>query len=123
MTPAFITGCDVVDVTRFADLIRRRPDVLARLFTQREHDDVLRDAVSVSTAVAARRFAARFAAKEAVRKALRQRGLAFHAIEVRTASDGAPFLFIHGQPSQLALSLSHDAGVAFAVVVGSADAT
>lgn len=123
MTPALVTGCDVVDISRVAAVIRRRPDVLNRLFTDREQQDVLRDDVTVDSAVAAARFAARFAAKEAVRKALRQRGLAWQSIEVRTAKDGAPILHLNGSPSALALSLSHDGGVAFAVVVGFADAT
>jgi len=121
MTPALVTGCDVVDITRMAAVIRRRPGVLDRLFTEREQQDVLRDDVTVYSEVAAARFAARFAAKEAVRKALRQRGLAWQVIEVCTANDGAPVLHVNGNPSPLALSLSHDGGVAFAVVVGFSD--
>jgi len=123
MTAAFTTGCDVVDVTRFAAAIARRPGILNRLFTTREQHDVLRDGVTLYSDVAARRFAARFAAKEATRKALRQRGLAWQAIEVHTAPDGAPSLHINGQPCPLAVSLTHDAGVAFAVVGGFWDAT
>ena len=123
MTPSIVTGCDVVDITRVQAVIRRRPGVLNRLFTAHEQQDVLRDDVSVYSQVAAARFAARFAAKEATRKALRDRGLAWHNIEVRTQSDGAPELHVNGTRSPLALSLSLDGVVAFAVVVGFSDAT
>lgn len=123
MTPTFTTGCDVVDIHRFGAAILRRPALLDRLFTGAERADGFRDAVTITSPVAHQRFAARFAAKEAVRKALRQRGLAWHAIEVCSAADGAPFLRINGEPSPLAVSLSHDAGVAFAVVVGLRDAS
>jgi hypothetical protein len=64
------------------------------------------------------RLAARFAAKEATRKALGDLRLPFHAVEVRCADDGAPELYLHGRPAPLACSLSHDGGVAMAVVVG-----
>jgi holo-[acyl-carrier protein] synthase len=118
----FTLGCDVVDVTRFGAAIIRRPGILQRLFTAHEHADVLRDHVDVYSPVAHRRYAARFAAKEAVRKALRQRGLAWQAIEIRTAADGAPLLYVNGEHSSLTVSLSHDGGVAFAVVAGFHDA-
>lgn len=123
MKPSFVTGCDVVDIHRVAAVIRRRPGVINRLFTKTEQRDVLRDGVSIFSDVAAARFAARFAAKEATRKALRSRGLSWQSIEVCTASDGAPNLHVNGSPSALALSLSHDGGVAFAVVVGLVDDT
>ena len=56
--------------------------------------------------------------KLATRKALRSPRLPFHAVEVRSASDGAPQLWVDSAPSTLSCSLSHDAGVAMAVVVG-----
>ena len=112
------TGCDLVDIARLSAAIDRRPALLARVFTARELADARRDGVAEGSEVERARLAARFAAKEATRKALGDLRLPFHAVEVRTAEDGAPRLYLHGQPAPLACSLSHDGGLAMAVVVG-----
>jgi len=112
------TGCDLVDIARLSATIDRRPALLDRVFTERELSDVLRDGVERGSDVERARLAARFAAKEAVRKALRDLRLPFHAVEVRTAEDGAPRLYLRGEPAPLACSLSHEGGLAMAVVVG-----
>lgn len=109
-------GCDVVDVARLAARLQRRPGLLARLFTEAEVADARRGGVAAGSATESARLAARFAAKEATRKALGDLRLRFHATEVRTAASGAPCLYLHGQPADASLSLSHDAGVAMAVV-------
>jgi holo-[acyl-carrier protein] synthase len=121
-SPAFAVGCDVVDVARLDTAFTRTPALLERVFTPRERRDVHRGGVAPGSATERRRLAARFAAKEAVRKATGDLRMGFHAVEVRSAPDGAPCLWVHGRPSPLALSLSHDAGVAMAVVVGARDA-
>jgi holo-[acyl-carrier protein] synthase len=113
-----IVGCDVVDVDRMRRLLEERPGAHERLFTARELKDVTRGGVPFGSDIAIERLAARFAAKEATRKALGGRGPSLTAIEVRTDADGAPSLWFDGEPSGLACSLSHDAGVAMAVVVG-----
>ncbi len=110
-------GCDVVDIDRLAERMHRRPTMLARLFTQREIEDALRGGVDPQSPTVAARLAARFAAKEATRKALGDLRLPFHATEVRTGPDGAPRLYLHGEPACGAVTLSHDGGVAMAVVV------
>jgi holo-[acyl-carrier protein] synthase len=114
----FVLGCDVVDVARLAGTIDRQPAFLARVFTDRELADARRGDLDLGSAVAQDRLAARFAAKEAARKALGDLRLPFHAAEVRTAADGAPQLYLHGEPSPLRCSLAHDGGVAMAVVAG-----
>jgi holo-[acyl-carrier protein] synthase len=111
-------GCDVVDVARLSAAIDRRPGLLARVFTDRERADARRGGVRPGSTHERARLAARFAAKEATRKALGDLRLPFHAVEVRSARDGAPQLWVSGTRSGLACSLSHDAGVALAVVVG-----
>ena len=116
--PSPIVGCDIVDVARMRRLLSERPAARERLFTDREIDDALRGGVEPMGDVAIERFAARFAAKEATRKALGGRGPTLTAIEVRTADDGAPAIWLDGSPTRLACSLSHDAGIAIAVVVG-----
>lgn len=116
--PVFTTGCDVVDIARLSSALDRRAGLLARLFTAIEIADCRRGDVAPGSAVERARLAARFAAKEATRKAVGNLRLPFHAVEVRTLTDGAPQLWLYGQPSGLACSLSHDAGVALAVVVG-----
>jgi holo-[acyl-carrier protein] synthase len=119
--PRPITGCDVVDVERFAAVVDRREGFLERVFTDRERADACRRGVAPGSAAERARLAARFAAKEATRKVLGDLGLPFHAVEVRSDPDGAPRLYVHGEPSTLAVSLSHDGGIAMAVVVGLLD--
>jgi holo-[acyl-carrier protein] synthase len=113
-----VVGCDVVDVARMRRLLAERPGARERLFTADELGDALRGGVEVDSHVEVERLAARFAAKEATRKALGGKGPGLTAIEVRTDVDGAPSVWLDGRPSGFACSLSHDAGVAMAVVVG-----
>lgn len=108
-------GIDVVDVTRFESTLSRTPGLRARLFTEAE-----RGLPMVS-------LAARFAAKEAIAKALgAPAGLAFTDAEVRRAPDGAPSIHVQGSVAARAaelgvasfhVSLSHDGGIATAVVI------
>ena len=113
-----VTGCDLVDIARLSAAIDRRPGFADQVFTARERADASRGGAGPGSEVERARLAARFAAKEATRKALGDLRLPFHAVEVRTAATGAPELFLHGEPAGLSCSLSHDAGVAMAVVVG-----
>ncbi|MCU0264679.1 MAG: holo-ACP synthase [Actinomycetia bacterium] len=108
-------GIDVVDVARFGRVLERRPGLVPRLFTAAERDLPLAS------------LAARFAAKEAVAKALgAPEGLAWHDCEVCRDRSGRPRLELRGTVAAAAaaqgverwhLSLSHDAGVASAMVV------
>jgi holo-[acyl-carrier protein] synthase len=108
-------GIDVVDISRFGDSLRRTPGLAERLFTPAEAS---RPPASL---------AARFAAKEALAKALGAPGdLAWHDAEVVSESSGRPLLSLHGTVAARAeeigavhvhLSLSHDAGIASAVVI------
>ncbi len=118
MNGGLVTGCDVVAIDRLAAALDRREGLLQRIFTDAEIRDARRDGVRPGSAVERSRLAGRFAAKEAVRKALRDLRLPFHDVEVRTAPDGAPLLWLRGRPSTLRCSLAHDGGVAMAVVVG-----
>jgi len=108
-------GIDVVDVERFAAILARRPGLAVRLFTPAERG------LPIAS------LAARFAAKEAVAKALgAPAGLLWHDCEVVTAASGRPHLLLRGTVAGAAdaagirrwhLSLSHDAGIASAMVV------
>ncbi|MCL2454817.1 MAG: holo-ACP synthase [Micrococcales bacterium] len=108
-------GIDVVDVARFVSTLTRAPRLRARLFTPEERD--LPD----------QSLAARFAAKEAVAKALGAPGdLRWHDCTVLRTPGGPPELQITGTVAARAealgittwhLSLSHDAGIASAVVI------
>jgi len=109
-------GCDLVDIARLSDRLDRRAGLLTRVFTEQEVADARRGGVAAGSPTERARLAARFAAKEAARKALGDLRIPFHATEVRTAPSGAPQLYLHGQPADASLSLSHDAGVAMAVV-------
>jgi phosphopantetheine--protein transferase-like protein len=120
--PTFVTGCDVVDIARLSGAIDRRAGLLARVFTARERADARRGGVRRGSPTEHARLAARFAAKEATRKALGDLRLPFHAVEIRRRADGAPKLWVRGEPSPLACSLSHDGGMALAVVAGFAPA-
>ena len=115
-------GCDVVDVGRLSARLDRRAGLLARVFTDQEIADARRGGVAAGSPTERARLAARFAAKEATRKALGDLRLPFHATEVRTDASGAPCLYLHGTPAPASLSLSHDAGVAIAVLAIATDA-
>ena len=111
-------GIDVVDVRRLARALERTPQLAHRLFTDGERDRPIES------------LAARFAAKEAVAKALgAPGGLRWLDAEVVQTDSGRPTLELHGSVAEEAqsqgirtwhLSLSHDGGVATAVVVAEA---
>ena len=108
-------GIDVVDLDRFEESLRRTPALRDRLFTPAEAS---RPHASL---------AARFAAKEAIAKALGAPvGMAWHDAEIVSEETGRPRFEIRGtvlaQAEALGVrhvhvSLSHDAGIASAVVV------
>jgi holo-[acyl-carrier protein] synthase len=108
-------GIDVVDIARFGVTLERTPALRQRLFTEQERHRALAS------------LAARFAAKEALAKALgAPEGLQWMDAEVRTDETGRPTLHIQGSVAARAqrlsvgsvhVSLSHDAGIASAVVV------
>jgi holo-[acyl-carrier protein] synthase len=108
-------GIDVVDVSRFERIVDRRPGLRDRLFTPAER----------TLPIAS--LAARFAAKEAVAKALdAPRGMRWHDCEIVSTNSGRPELLLSGTVAAAAaergvshwhVSLSHDAGIASAVVV------
>ena len=105
-------GIDVVDIERFKESIDRTPGLREKLFTP---------------TVAARpiaSIAARFAAKEALYKALSPaHGLAWHEAEVINLENGKPAFLFRGaiadliDGAQVHLSLSHDGGIASAMVI------
>ena len=108
-------GIDVCDIARFEASLARTPSLRARLFTP---DEATRPPASL---------AARFAAKEALAKALgAPRGLAWQDAEVVSQVSGRPVMAMRGTvlaraeelgAAHVHLSLSHDAGIASAVVV------
>ena len=106
-------GTDLVGLTRFAESLERTPTLRDRLFTPAE------------AVLPVESLAARFAAKEALAKALGAPGdLSWQDAEV--AGEGQPALELRGTVAARAgelgvarvhLSLSHDAGIASAVVI------
>ncbi|SFB83467.1 holo-ACP synthase [Streptomyces aidingensis] len=114
-------GIDVAEIDRFAEALERTPQLADRLFVASE----LRLPSGERRGVAS--LAARFAAKEALAKALgAPPGLRWTDAEVFTEPGGRPRLRVTGtvlaRAEQLGvtswhLSLSHDAGVASAVVI------
>lgn len=107
-------GIDVCPVERFAAAAARER-LLARLFTPAERDSSMN------------RMAGRFAAKEALAKALgAPAGLSWHDVEVRKDDLGKPYFHYTGTVADrvaalgiatVHLSITHDAGIAAAVVV------
>lgn len=114
-------GIDVVAVDRFARALDRTPALADRLFAA---DEKLTPAGRPRSASS---LAARFAAKEAVAKALGvPPGLDWHDCRVISADSGAPSLDLTGTVAKAAaaqgisswlLTLSHDAGIAAAMVL------
>jgi holo-[acyl-carrier protein] synthase len=108
-------GIDVVDISRFAESLGRTPELRDRLFTPGE----------IGLGIAS--LAARFAAKEAIAKALGAPGtMHWHDAEVVSEESGRPVMTMRGTVLARAndlgvtschLSLSHDAGIASALVV------
>lgn len=120
-------GIDLVDIDAVAATLDSPLSgrYLSRIYTPGEVRDCSDDG-----GVSAARLAARFAAKEAVMKALdvRDRAIPWQAIEVRRAPGGRPTVALHGPAvsiaraegvSRFALSLSHEAQYASALVVAS----
>ncbi|MEU6175182.1 holo-ACP synthase [Streptantibioticus parmotrematis] len=114
-------GIDVAEIARFEEALRRTPALADRLFVPAElrlPDGERRGAASL---------AARFAAKEALAKALgAPPGLLWTDAEVCAENSGRPRLEVRGTVAARAealgvrtwhVSLSHDAGVASAVVI------
>jgi len=108
-------GIDVVDVARFGETMERTPTLRERIFTPSERERHLAS------------LAARFAAKEALAKALgAPSGLHWQDAEVVTDRDGRPWFEVRGTVAgrcrdlgvgKVHLSMSHDAGIASALVV------
>lgn len=108
-------GIDVVDVARFLGELERSPRLRERLFTPAERD------------LPAASLAARFAAKEAIAKALGAPvGLSWQDVTVHRHAGQPPEVVITGSVAARAadlgighfhLSISHDAGIASAVVI------
>ncbi|MFP8885829.1 MULTISPECIES: holo-ACP synthase [Streptomyces] len=114
-------GIDVASVDRFAGALARTPALAERLFTPAEQTLPGGERRSVAS------LAARFAAKEALAKALgAPGGMVWTDAEVHASEHGQPLLRVTGTVAARAaelgvrhwhVSLSHDAGVATAVVI------
>jgi holo-[acyl-carrier protein] synthase len=112
-------GIDVVDVARFVATLHRVPALRTKLFTPEE-----REMPETS-------LAARFAAKEAIAKALgAPPGMSWQDATVRRIAGAQPVVEVVGTVAAAAaaagvdrfhLSISHDAGIASAVVVAERD--
>ena len=111
-------GIDVVEMERFDRAVERSPRFLERVFTPAERE------------LGRQSLAARWAAKEALAKALgAPPGLVWRDAEVVRDQSGRPRLEVKGTVAARAqevgissfhISLSHDAGVASAVVIAEA---
>jgi NAD(P)H-hydrate epimerase len=106
-----VVGVDVTVVDRIAAALARHPRFAEKIFTAGEQR---------YSAQKPERWAARWAAKEAVRKVCSSAGEAMPAyrdIEVVRRRGGPPRVHIRGEETQIALSLTHDGGLAIAVAV------
>ncbi|MGV9688569.1 holo-ACP synthase [Streptomyces sp. NPDC003444] len=114
-------GIDVAEIDRFAASIERTPGLLDRLFVEEELLLPSGERRGIAS------LAVRFAAKEALAKALgAPAGLHWTDAEVYVEETGQPRLRVRGTVEARAVelgvrhwhvSLSHDAGVASAVVI------
>lgn len=105
-------GMDLVDIARFSSALEKTPKLNQRLFCESEQNLSLESK------------AARFAAKEALKKAVGEpETLNWNEIEI--TKGGKPKVILHGitatrhpeLANRIELSISHDAGVAGAVVI------
>ncbi|RST13317.1 holo-ACP synthase [Streptomyces sp. WAC05374] len=114
-------GIDVAEIDRFAAAMERTPHMAERLFVEPELLLPSGERRGIAS------LAARFAAKEALAKALgAPAGLQWTDAEVYVEDSGRPRLRVRGTVAARAaelgvrqwhVSLSHDAGVASAVVI------
>lgn len=114
-------GIDVAEVERFGASLERTPGLAERLFVERELLLPSGERRGIAS------LAARFAAKEALAKALgAPAGMKWTDAEVCVEASGRPRIEVRGTVAARAatlgvrswhVSLSHDAGVASAVVV------
>ncbi|MEU2514889.1 holo-ACP synthase [Streptomyces syringium] len=114
-------GIDVAEIDRFDAALQRTPSLADRLFVEAELYLPSGERRGIAS------LAARFAAKEALAKALgAPAGLLWTDAEVTTEDSGRPRLTVTGTVAACAealgvrswhISLSHDAGVASAVVI------
>ncbi|MFI9049406.1 holo-ACP synthase [Streptomyces sp. NPDC053427] len=114
-------GIDVAEIDRFGAALERTPELAQRLFIETELMLPSGERRGIAS------LAARFAAKEAVAKALgAPGGLHWTDAEVYVEDSGRPRLRVRGTVAACAaelgvrswhVSLSHDAGVASAVVI------
>jgi holo-[acyl-carrier protein] synthase len=115
------TGIDLAEIERVEAALRRwGPRFLSRVYTEAEVR-FCRGRVQ--------ELAARFAGKEAVMKALGTgaRGIGWRDIEILPARGGQPQVYLQGRAAAraemiglevIAISLSHDKGMAVACVIG-----
>ncbi|MFD5398309.1 holo-ACP synthase [Streptomyces sp. NPDC127097] len=114
-------GIDVAEIDRFGAALERTPELAHRLFIEDELILPSGERRGIAS------LAARFAAKEALAKALgAPAGLHWTDAEVYVEDSGQPKLRVQGTVEARAeelgvrswhVSLSHDAGVASAVVI------
>ncbi len=120
-------GCDLVSVAE----VGRSIELFGQRYLRRVYTEAELAACTGPTRV--HRLAARFAAKEATAKVLGELDgpLPWHTIEVRADPSGRPELALSGHAAALAtaqrladfdVSLSHEGGLAMAMVVASAGA-
>lgn len=114
-------GIDVCSIERMRRALERHGDrFFGRICSESERADLAGRDVATG-------LAGRFAAKEAFAKALDgARGVGWHEVEVRRGSTGRPILELRGNATKMVqsygadrwhVSITHDAGVAVAVVV------
>jgi holo-[acyl-carrier protein] synthase len=114
-------GIDVCSIERMRRALERHGDrFFARICSESERADL--SGRDVATALAGR-----FAVKEAFAKALDgARGVGWHEVQVRRAPSGRPLLELSGSAVTMVesfgadawhVSITHDAGVAVAVVI------
>jgi hydroxyethylthiazole kinase-like uncharacterized protein yjeF len=106
-----LVGVDVTSIERVGSLAARSPRFVSRIYTAHEQ---------AACAGKPQRWASSWAAKEAVKKLYSSGGDAMPAyrdIEVVRSRGRPPRIRVRGEETNIALSLTHDAGVAIAVAL------
>jgi len=108
----FGIGIDVVNIARFEESLLRTPSLKGRLFKGAELERPIHS------------LAARFAAKEAIAKAMDSKeNFHWQDVEIINLATGKPTFQLSGTTAdflagkQVHLTLSHDSGIASAMVV------
>ena len=105
------SGCDILSISRFKNVLEATPALLKRCFSEREIDEYhKRNDIAY--------LASRFAAKEAIVKSFTKYNHDLNSIEILNDDDGKPYVVIHSKiKPEIFVSISYETEYVMAYAV------